>query len=390
MGKYSSKSHKTNDNLRYLCRITEIDPSESRSFLIVDKTGIELEIAVFNVAGKYYAISNRCKHEGGPLSEGEQREGIVTCPWHGWKYSIVDGKSPHKGGDSVDSYETSVLNGRLYVNPMPTSVGRRVSVPHNSYINLKNSVNKYLKQKDRDIRPSNTIARKKNVLGISTTNLNEKIAPRQSTSEQALKYALDYANKLGSNTEMIKLRNLAFKHCEGYYSKNAKACIFPCSISEMDEDDQMIQVYEKLIVWADVLILATPIRWGNASSLYYQMIQRMNCIQNQIITHETYLIRDKVASFIITGGQDNIQHVAGELMTFWSQLGFIFGKFPFVGWSRGWYAEDTENNLHDMNTNQRMKQDITTMVRGAVELANLVSQSHYDELVLKLHENKSK
>ena len=107
----------------------------------------------------------------------------------------------------------------------------------------------------------------------------------------------------------------------------------------MDEDDQMILVYEKLIVWADVLILATPIRWGNASSLYYQMIQRMNCIQNQIITHENYLIRDKVASFIITGGQDNIQHVAGELMTYWSQLGFIFGKFPFVGWRRGWYAE---------------------------------------------------
>ena len=187
---------------------------------------------------------------------------------------------------------------------------------------------------------------------------------------------------------MIKLRNLAFKHCEGYYSKNAKACIFPCSISEMDKDDQMIQVYEKLIIWADVLILSTPIRWGNASSLYYQMIQRMNCIQNQIITHETYLIRDKVASFIITGGQDNVQHVAGELMTFWSQLGFIFGKFPFVGWSRGWYAEDTENNLHDMNANERMKQDITTMVRGAVELSNLVSQSHYDELVLKLGDNK--
>jgi multimeric flavodoxin WrbA len=128
-----------------------------------------------------------------------------------------------------------------------------------------------------------------------------------------LTYALNYErNKLGSNTDMIKLRNLAFKHCEGYYSKNAKACIFPCSISEMDEDDQMILVYEKLIVWADVLILTTPIRWGNASSLYYQMIQRMNCIQNQIITHENYLIRDKVAAFIITGGQDNIQHVAGR------------------------------------------------------------------------------
>jgi multimeric flavodoxin WrbA/nitrite reductase/ring-hydroxylating ferredoxin subunit len=383
MAKFSSKSNGDNNNLRYLCPTSEINSNDSRSFRIVDVTGTELEIAVFNISGKFYAISNRCKHEGGPLSEGILKEMIVTCPWHGWKYSITDGKSPHKGGDSVDSYEITVFRGRLYVNSIPRSVGKRVSIPHSSYLRLKNSVTRYLEQMDKDVRPSINFSRKKNVLGISTTNMNEKIAPRKSTSEQALKHALDYAkNKFGANTDMIKLRNLAFKHCEGYYSKNAKACVFPCSISEMDKDDQMIQVYEKLIVWADVLILATPVRWGNASSLYYQMIQRLNCVQNQIITHETYLIRDKVASFIITGGQDNVQHVAGELMTFWSQLGFIFGKFPFVGWSRGWYAEDTENNLHNMNTNVRMKQDIDTMVRGAVELSTLVSQSHYDELVL--------
>jgi multimeric flavodoxin WrbA len=256
-------------------------------------------------------------------------------------------------------------------------------------LNLKNLVNRHLNHIDKAIVPSDKRTRRKNVLGISTTNLNEKIAPCKSTSEQALKYALDYAKrKLGSNTNMITLRNLEIKHCEGYYSKNANACIFPCLISEMDKDDQMLQVYEKLIVWADVLILATPIRWGNASSLYYQMIQRMNCVQNQIITHDTYLIRDKIASFIITGGQDNVQHVAGELMTFWSQLGFIFGKFHFVGWSRGWYAEDTENNLPDMNSKERMKQDIVIMVRGAVELSNLVSQGHYDEKVLRLCDNR--
>ena len=138
---------------------------------------------------------------------------------------------------------------------------------------------------------------------------------------------------------MIKLRELEFKDCEGYYSKNAKTCIFPCSISKMDKADQMIQIYEKIILWADVVLIATPIRWGNSSSLYYKMIQRMNCVQNQIITNNKCLIRDKVAAFIITGGQDNIQHVAGELLTFWSQLGFIFGKFPFAGWTRGWYMK---------------------------------------------------
>jgi multimeric flavodoxin WrbA len=186
-----------------------------------------------------------------------------------------------------------------------------------------------------------------------------------------------------ADTVMLKLRQLNFRHCEGYYSKNAKACIFPCSISEMDEKDQMLEIYERVIVWADVVIVATPIRWGNASSLYYQMVQRMNCVQNQIITHDKYLIRDKVGAFIITGGQDNVQHVAGELFSFWSQLGFVFGKFPFVGWSRGWYAEDTENNVLDSVSSSAFKRDIIKTVSGAVEMSRLVKKSRYDERVLE-------
>ncbi len=187
---------------------------------------------------------------------------------------------------------------------------------------------------------------------------------------------------------MIKLRDLEFSHCEGYYSKNANACIFPCSISERDSEDQMIQIYEKVILWADIVFIATPIRWGSASSLYYKMIQRMNCVQNQMITHDRYLIRDKAAGFIITGGQDNVQHIAGELLSFWSQLGFIFGKFPFVDWTRGWYAEDTENNYDEMmsglsvNTNtvkesknSKMYKDLVKTINGAFEMALLVKQN---------------
>lgn len=163
----------------------------------------------------------------------------------------------------------------------------------------------------------------------------------------------------------------------------------PCSISEVDKEDQMLEIYDRVILWADVIVIATPIRWGSASSLYYQMIQRMNCVQNQSITHGNYLIRDKVAAFIITGGQDNVQHVAGELMSFWSQLGFIFGKFPFVGWSRGWYAEDTENNYANMvgegiddgkpKSSILMHEDIMRTLRGAVEMSRLVSSNRYDE-----------
>jgi nitrite reductase/ring-hydroxylating ferredoxin subunit/multimeric flavodoxin WrbA len=392
---HNNNNNNNNDNnnqsstFRYLCTIKELSPGASRQFsLSNDKGTKKIQIAVFNVNGRFYCISNKCQHQGGPLSEGtlDEEKKVVTCPWHGWKYSIIDGKAPHKGGDSVDSYETKVIEDKVYVNFIPTNIGMRVTQPHKGYSDLQNSVREYLNhmEKDSKLQLSEDSEKSTRILGISTTNSNDEVAPRKSTSEEALSYALEYSkNEFGAETTMIKLRDLHFKHCEGYYSKNASACIFPCSISEMDKDDQMIEIYQKVILWADVVIIATPIRWGNASSLYYQMVQRMNCVQNQSITHKSYLIRDKVAAFIITGGQDNVQHVSGELMTFWSQLGFVFGKFPFVGWTRGWYAEDTENNFDKMKANEQMQQDIIKTINGAVEMSRLVKENRYDERVLK-------
>lgn len=372
---------KDNNNFQYVCTADQIASGQSRAFSITDAQGSKIEIALFNLAGAFYAISNVCMHQGGPLSKGTLDNDIVTCPWHGWKYSVKDGKSLHRGGDSVNSYPVQLSDGKVYVSPIPENLGKRVSKPHGAYQELDESVKRHLANTtSSQVLP---VDGKLRVLGISATNMNDDITPRTSTSEAALEYALDYAkSKYDAETVMLKLRQLNFRHCEGYYSKNARACIFPCSISEMDEKDQMIQIYDRVIVWADVVIVATPIRWGSASSLYYQMVQRMNCVQNQVITHGNYLIRDKVGAFIITGGQDNVQHVAGELLSFWSQLGFVFGKFPFAGWSRGWYAEDTENNVPDSTSSSAFRQDITRTVSGAIEMSQLVKKSRYDERVL--------
>ncbi|HEU4823428.1 MAG TPA: Rieske 2Fe-2S domain-containing protein [Nitrososphaeraceae archaeon] len=388
---------------RYVGPASEIQPGKSKSFSISDERGKSIDVAVFNIDGQFYAISNTCIHKGAPLSKGFLEGDIVTCAWHGWKYCIRTGMSPHKGGDSVNSYRVRIVNkDKLYVNCIPSNFGKRVFHPHEAYVDLEKSVNDYLLHKSKDaILPIENNKRKTRILGISTTNANDRMAPRKSTSEEALRFALDYAhNYFEAETVMIKLRGLNFRHCEGYYSKNANACIFPCSISEIDKEDQMLEIYDRVILWADIAIIATPIRWGSASSLYYQMIQRMNCVQNQSITHGNYLIRDKVAGFIITGGQDNVQHVAGELMSFWSQLGFVFGKFPFVGWTRGWYAEDTENNYPSMigeydkdnskpKSSVMMHEDIMRMIRGAVEMSRLVSNNRYDEKVLNFQNHNS-
>jgi hypothetical protein len=111
------------------------------------------------------------------------------------------------------------------------------------------------------------------------------------------------------------------------------------------------------------------------------MVQRMNCVQNQVISHDTSLFETKLLlSYYLR--QDNVQHIAGELMTFWSRIGFVFGKFPFVGWSRGWYAEDTENNFDKMQNSQQNEQDIEKTIHNAVRMSKLVNESQYDECVL--------
>lgn len=90
---------------------------------IVDVGG--RSIGVFNVGGEYYALLNRCPHQGAPLCRGRitgtalpsevgeyrwAREGeILRCPWHGWEVDITNGRSifnPHRV--RVRTYEVAV------------------------------------------------------------------------------------------------------------------------------------------------------------------------------------------------------------------------------------------------------------------------------------------
>src|SRR4029079_5911765 len=134
------------------------------------------------------------------------------------------------------------------------------------------------------------------VAGISTTMMHAE-HPRYSTSDALLEIALAHAASSGCETQLIRLRELSFRACEGYYSKSAGACTWPCSITQMDPNDQMDAVYEAFVFCAYVIILSTPIRGGSASALYYKMVERLNCVQNQVTIKNRVLMRNKVASF---------------------------------------------------------------------------------------------
>ncbi len=50
-------------------------------------------IALFHVAGQFYAIDDVCTHDGGPLAEGHLEGFTIACPRHGAKFDVRDGRA---------------------------------------------------------------------------------------------------------------------------------------------------------------------------------------------------------------------------------------------------------------------------------------------------------
>lgn len=327
-----------------------VDSLKEPARRIVDVGGQKV-VLTFH-AGRFGAVSDVCNHVGGPLGEGTLDGEYLTCPWHYWKFHFATGEGePGFEKDCVPSYALKEENGRLFVSAQP--VTKRNKLPHEPH-----PLSRKIERAEGPIR----------VVGISTTAMTRKF-PRYSSSEALLEHSLKSAAETGCETKLIKLNELKFKNCEGFYSKSANACTWPCSITQMDPKDELDQVYEAFVHWADVIVIATPIRWGSASSLYYKMVERMNCVQNQVTIANRVLLKNKVASFIIIGGQDNVQGVAGQMLGFFSEIGCVFPQFPFIGHSRGWAAEDMEANVKEVQRSEELRHGAAELVRRSVAMA---------------------
>ena len=99
------------------------------------------------------------------------------------------------------------------------------------------------------------------------------------------------------------------------------------------------------------------------------MAERLNCVQNAMTIRNQVLIRNKVAGFIIVGGQDNIQAVAGHMLGFFAELGFIFPQFPYIAHSRGWSHEDMERNVDIVRNSTELAEGAAMLTKRCLELA---------------------
>lgn len=210
-----------------------------------------------------------------------------------------------------------------------------------------------------------------NILGISCSTVNTSDnPPRVPNSEKILQETLQYAKKTYKkvDTKVVKLRDIAFDHCEANYSIAASYCTWPCWISQRKKEDELLGVYNLLVDRADVIIVATPLRRGSPSSLYYKFIERLNCIENQKEVYGVELIHKQLWWFIVVGAQDGVQSTLGNMLAFWSQLGLSFAKHPYVWYTAGNYT----NTALDLTTSQIKKDHKTIATQYQAMIDNMV------------------
>ena len=72
-------------------------------------------VAVFHSDGQYYAIDDLCPHMGASLGAGHLDEGVVTCPWHAWRFKVCDGTWCDNPKISIDRFDVRVVGDEIQV-----------------------------------------------------------------------------------------------------------------------------------------------------------------------------------------------------------------------------------------------------------------------------------
>lgn len=80
-----------------------------------------------------YAIRDTCPHNGASLSDGVLRDGVITCPAHFWRFSILDGRRQSGPAVHVPTYPCWIEDGWIAIevpDPEPHRSMREILLEH--------------------------------------------------------------------------------------------------------------------------------------------------------------------------------------------------------------------------------------------------------------------
>lgn len=96
----------------YRVTVTEELPEGERLFLEIDTK----PIVIFALSGEYFATSDECSHDGGPIGDGKIEGFEIICPRHGARFDIRTGKVTRLPAvEAIAQYPVRVVDGYIEV-----------------------------------------------------------------------------------------------------------------------------------------------------------------------------------------------------------------------------------------------------------------------------------
>jgi nitrite reductase (NADH) small subunit/3-phenylpropionate/trans-cinnamate dioxygenase ferredoxin subunit len=103
-----------------VCKVGDVPEGQARAVQVAGRL-----VALFCVGGQYHAIDDVCPHMGASLSEGCVENGVVTCPWHAWRFRLADGAWADNPRLKIGSYPVRTEGDAVQVEVDGTAGGLR-------------------------------------------------------------------------------------------------------------------------------------------------------------------------------------------------------------------------------------------------------------------------
>ena len=148
--------------------------------------------------------------------------------------------------------------------------------------------------------------------------------------------------------------------------------------SNMGKGDEWPGIQEKILA-ADIIVFATPIWWGNQSSLMQRVIERLDELHTELRETGKSRLTNKVGGIVITGEEDGEQHVTGNISNFLLSIGVTLPPQCAVSYL-GDYARATKESLHKRLRGEKATADAAeTMARNLAFFAGFLRENNIPE-----------
>lgn len=97
-------------------RMISLDRCRADGGTFVEHHGHELAVFRWCDPERVAVIDNTCPHAGGNLAAGEVVGGVVTCPWHHWRFNLDSGVCIHSDHARVTRYAAEIRDGAVWVD----------------------------------------------------------------------------------------------------------------------------------------------------------------------------------------------------------------------------------------------------------------------------------